>query len=171
MAKGILLELSMMRLSRKVIILCGISALLVLLIGGMLLYRAINIGIASSIEHKSAKTTSATIVDCPTRSAPAGFSETQIAYTFCYTLDDLNQVEPDLRSEYEGAERHRDEILGPRCRVSGSTEAARLRPGDKIRVRYLLSNNYAIEIVAIEAFGVELPGEDVRFANLRKSFH
>lgn len=163
----------MKRISRGGIIMSGLSVLFVLLVGGLLLHRAIDIGIRASIEHKSAKTTTGTVVDC-SRSAPpvpSSFSASQMSHTICYTLDNLNQVEADMREGYEEAEHHRDETLGPRCRVSGSAEAARLRPGDKLRVRYLLANDYLIEIVALEAFGVKLRGEDVRFASRGRSTH
>jgi hypothetical protein len=163
----------MKRISRKVIILLGFCVLFILIVGGMLLYRAVDIGIHASIEHKSAKITTATVVDC-SRSAhplPSGTYASQMSYSICYKLDNLNQIEAEIREEYEAAEHHQDEISGPRCRICDTTEAARLKPGDKLRVKYLLANNHIIEIVALEAFGVELRGDDIRFARLERSTH
>ncbi len=162
----------MERISSRVIMLSGLIGVSVVVVGG-LLYRVVDAGIRTSIEHKSAKTTTATVVHTSRSILPTtpGSSASQRSYTICYTLDSLDQVEADMRGGYEAAEHHRDEALGPRCRASGSAGAAMLKRGDKLQVRYLLANDYQIEIVEIGVPGVEFRGEDVRLSGLGSVLH
>jgi len=159
----------MMQISHKAGIISGLIVFFAFLAGGFLyriLYRAIDSGIQASIAQKSARTTTATVVRsfASISPAPTGSSDSQRLYTICYTLNGLDQIEADMRAGYEAAEHHRERALGPRCRTTVSTVAGKLRPGDGLQVRYLLANDYQIDIAAVEAFGVELRGNDVRLS-------
>jgi hypothetical protein len=162
----------MKRFPTKIVII-SVLVMGALIVGAGLIYWAIDSGIKSAVEHKSAKTTTATIVSnikSVSRADKVSSASHEI-YTFCFTLDSLDQIESDMRSGYEDAERHRRETKGPRCKVTDSTAAAALKNGDKIKVRYLLANNYHIEIVSIEAFGVDFGGEGVSYSGSGSIHH
>ena len=158
----------MKRLSRTSIAVASLVIVGLVVAAGRI-YRAVDSGMQAAIGHKSAKTTTATVVSVA-RSVPntaMGSSSPQGASTICFTLDGLDQVEPDMRSGYEAAEQHRQEAFGARCKATGIAVASSLRTGDKLQVVYLLANDYQIEIVAIRASGVDLGGEGVKCSGSR----
>jgi|WetSurMetagenome_2_1015567.scaffolds.fasta_scaffold66563_3 hypothetical protein len=155
----------MKRFSTKIIIVSGL-VIVVILVAASLIYRIIDSGIQSAVEHKSAKTTTATVVSnikSVSRSVD-GSTASQEFYTICFILDGLDQIEPDMRRGYEEAERHRQENKGPRCKMTDKMAAAALKKGDKLNVKYLLANDYQIEIMAIKAFGVDFGAEGVSYS-------
>jgi hypothetical protein len=122
------------------------------------IYR-INAGIAASVEHKSAKTTSATVssvVGIET-AKPLKTGENNRLFKVCFTIDNFDQVEADMRQGYQTAEAHRLASDGPRCKVTTKVAIAKnLNKGDRLSVVYLLENQYHIDLVAVTAFGEDL---------------
>lgn len=121
-------------------------------------YRRIDVGIADSVQHKSAKRTTATVVSVAHISSSAKPpAPERPEYTICFGIDSFDNVEPTMRQGYETAETNRYLREGPRCkRTIQETIAARLRVGDKLEVVYLLENEYKIDIVSVTAYGREL---------------
>jgi hypothetical protein len=121
-------------------------------------YR-IHAGMLASVEHKSAKSTTATV------SSVTGIPEQKFSnnggtnqlFRVCFTLDNFNEVEAHMREGYEAAENQRLAREGPRCETtSKATIAKHLSTGDKLEVIYLLENQYRIDIVSTTAFGESL---------------
>ncbi|HWG19975.1 MAG TPA: hypothetical protein VG225_05535 [Terracidiphilus sp.] len=147
----------MSRIARWLIAI-GISGALVISVVAFVLYR-ISAGITASVEHKSAKTTSATVLSVsevePAKPLKGGDSDR--LFKVCFTIDNLDQVETDMRHGYQAAETQRLASDGPRCKVTAKSAIAKnLNKGDKLSVVYLLENQYRIDLVAITAFGEDL---------------
>jgi hypothetical protein len=122
-------------------------------------YRRIQTGIAASVEHKSSKRTTATVVSVAEvrGTSPAETGTTDSMYKVCFTIDNFGQVDADMRQGYWSAETERLSREGPRCRVTTNvTLAKNLKKGDKLAVVYLLENQYRIDLVAVTAFGKDL---------------
>jgi hypothetical protein len=136
----------------------GISVALVISVAAFVLYR-ISAGITASVEHKSAKTSSATVFSVaevvPLQPLKAGDSDR--LFRVCFTIDNFDQVEADMRQGYQAAEAERIASDGPRCKVTAKVAIAKnLTKGDKLSVVYLLENQYHIDVVATTAFGEDL---------------
>jgi hypothetical protein len=136
----------------------GISVALVVSVTAFVIYR-ISAGITASVEHKSAKTTSATVLSVvevePAKSPKAGDSDR--LFKVCFAIDNLDQVEADMRPGYQAAETQRVVSDGPRCKVTTKAAIAKnLNKGDKLAVVYLLENQYHVDVVAVTAFGEDL---------------
>jgi hypothetical protein len=139
----------MSRLARWLIAI-GISVTLVISLAVFVLYR-ISAGITASVEHKSAKTSPATVFSVaevvPSQPLKAGDSDG--LYKVCFTIDDFSQVEADMRQGYQATETQRLASDGPRCKVTAKVAIAKnLSKGDKLSVVYLLENQYKIDVVA-----------------------
>lgn len=136
----------------------GISVALAASLATLVIYR-IGTGIAASVEHKSAKTTTATVVsvtDIRTASSPGANSNDQVLRV-CFTIDNFDQVEADMRQGYQSAETQRLTKDGPRCKLTSEIALAKgLSKGDKLSVVYLLENEYQIDLVRTTAHGKEL---------------
>ena len=125
-----------------------------------MLFERFQSGIVEAVEHKSAKNTTATVVSItktPRLSAQMQSVDGTQLYQICFTIDNFNQVEPDMRRRYESAETERTVKEGPRCQPTNTTAVAtKLNKGDKIGITYLLENQYRIDIVRVTAIGGEL---------------
>ena len=109
--------------------------------------RWIDARVAASVDFKSVKTTSGTVV-----SVTPDTSHQQ--FRICFTIDNFDQLEPYLRSRYQSAEAKRLVKDGPQCSTTTkATLSARLGKGDKLSVDYLLENEGKIDVVGIGAFG------------------
>lgn len=119
----------------------------------------IKAGIDTSVEHKSAKHTTATAVSVtamPASKTPDPAYKSQL-FKVCFTIDDFDQVRADMRAEYQSAEARRLTKEGPRCKVTrDGALAKKLSKGDKLSVVYLLENDYQIDLAAINAYGEAL---------------
>jgi hypothetical protein len=136
----------------------GVSVVLVISLMAFALYR-IGQGITASVDHKSAKTSSATVLSVtevePSKSLKAEGSGRP--FKICFSIDSFDQVEADLRNEYQAAETRRLASDGPRCKVTAKAATVKkLNKGDKLSVAYLLENQYRIDLVRITAFGEDL---------------
>jgi hypothetical protein len=147
----------MSRLARWLIAI-GISVALVISVGALILYR-ISASINASVEHKSAKTSSATVFSVAevVPSQPLKAEDSDRLFRVCFTIDNFAQVEADMRQGYQVAETQRLASDGPRCKVTTKVAIAKnLNKGDKLSVVYLLENQYHIDVVAATAFGEDL---------------
>ncbi|MGB9416204.1 MAG: hypothetical protein WCB58_07800 [Acidobacteriaceae bacterium] len=119
----------------------------------------IGAGIDSSVEHKSAKHAMATIANVTAVSNANSSESANMSQLFrvCFTIDDFDQVEADMRSGYPSAESQRLAKYGPRCKVTSKVALAKsLSKGNKLSVVYLLENNYQIDLVAVALHGEEI---------------
>lgn len=122
------------------------------------IYR-IHAGIVASVDHKSAKTTTATVVSVTEvqKTSPMGSGGADQLFKVCFTVDNFDQVEADMREGYQSAEAQRLSREGPRCKVTTKAVLAKhLNKGDKLSAVYLLENQYHIDLVAITAFGEDI---------------
>jgi hypothetical protein len=145
---------------RRCLIGLGVAVVLVVGLGGCLIYERIQSGIVAAVEHKSAKRATGTVVSV-TRMQPKISSgpgdDIQQLYQVCFTIDDFSQVEPDMREGYESAEAQRLARDGPRCTTTNKTAlATRLSKHDKLWIVYLLENQYHIDIAGITTYSEEL---------------
>jgi len=119
------------------------------------LYR-VGSGISASVEHKAAKTASATVVSVAPlqKTDPVAAHNSAELYRVCYTIDNFDQVESDVRQGYRAAEIQRLSRDGPRCKVTSKVAlSTNVHVGDKLSIVYLLENQYHIDVVAVSAFG------------------
>src|ERR1700733_466599 len=118
----------------------------------------INAGIAASVEHKSAKHTTATVVDIVEMEGSASGPESKgPLYKVCFTIDNFDQVESGMRQGYRSAEARRLTNSGPRCKVTSKVGIARtLAKGGQLSVTYLLENGYQINVVSAAGHGEDL---------------
>jgi hypothetical protein len=147
----------MNRLVRRLIWI-GSSAIFVISLSAIVLYR-IGTGIPASVEHKSAKYGTATVVSATEipRADSSGAKSSDRLFRVCFTIDNFDQIEADMRQGYQSAEAQRLAQDGPRCTVTGkATLVERLSKGDKLSVVYLLENEYQIDLVRASASGEEL---------------
>jgi hypothetical protein len=145
---------------RRCVIRLGVALVLVAVLGGWLILERISSGIVASVEHKSAKRATGTVVSV-TRLLPKVSSkqggDIQELYQVCFTINDFSQVEPDMREGYESAEAQRLARDGPRCTTTHKAAlATHLSKGDKLWIEYLLENQYQIDFVGITTYGEEL---------------
>jgi hypothetical protein len=127
-------------------------------VASFVIYR-INAGIAASVEHKSAKTTSATVSSVAEieTAKPLKADDSDRLFKVCFIIDNFDQVDAEMRQGYQAAETQRLESGGPRCKVTTKAAIAKnLNKGDRLSVVYLLENQYRIDLVAITAFGEDL---------------
>jgi len=125
----------------------------------MLLIHQIGTGIKAATDHKSAKTTTATVASVTKvpRINQEGKKGDGELYRVCFTLDNFDEVEADMRQGYRAVELQRLSKDGPRCQVTAKLALAKsLKKGDKLSVVYLLENEYQIDLAGIEANGQEL---------------
>lgn len=145
----------MSRLVRRLITVSILVALAVCFTA-FVIYTRIHAGIAASVEHKSSKRTTATVVSVAEmrQSNPPEVAGNDQLYKVCFTIDNFDQVESDMREGYQSAEAERLTREGPRCKVTTNAVLAKnLSKGDKLTVVYLLENQYRIDLVATTAFG------------------
>jgi hypothetical protein len=126
---------------------------------GFIILTRIQAGIVASVDYKSAKSTTATVVSVtelrPTNPSQDGSNDQP--YRVCFTIDNIDQVATDMRQGYQSAEAQRLARNGPRCKVTTKvTLAKKLNNGDKLTVIYLLENQYQIDIASATAFGEDL---------------
>ena len=136
----------------------GVSVALTISVTAFVIYQ-VNASIAASVEHKSAKTTTATVVSVTeiqkTHASEAQSKEQK--FKVCFTFDNLDQVEVEMRQGYESAETQRATREGPRCTETTKKPLAKsLSSGSKLSVDYLLENEYHLDVVAVTAHGEEL---------------
>lgn len=147
----------MTRLARRLIWI-GFPAAFVVSLTAFVIYR-IDAGIAASVDNKSSKTTTATVVSVTEvrRTDLAEVGSNNQLYKVCFTIDNFDQVAADTRYEYQSAEVQRLSRDGPRCKVTTKAAIAkRLNKGDKLTVVYLLENQGHIDMVGNAAFGEDL---------------
>lgn len=78
-------------------------------------------------------------------------------FKVCFTLDNFNDIEANMRRGYQSAEERRVATQGPRCESTiKGTLAKRLSKGDKVEVTYLLENDYQIDVAKVTAYGEDL---------------
>jgi hypothetical protein len=121
-------------------------------------YRLLDKGIAVAVEHKSAKRSTATVIQIVPifHSASENNDSSDALYKICFHIDSFNEV-GEMQRGYEAAEQQREMREGPRCQVTARSEIARhLRNGDKVNVVFLLENNYEIDVVSLDAGGAQL---------------
>lgn len=150
--------IAMSRLARRSITV-SILVALALSVTAYVIYERIQTGIAASVEHKSAKSTTATVVsvtEAREGNPPDADSRSQL-YKICFTIDNFNQVEADVRQGYQSAEVERLARDGPRCISTSKVALAKnLKKGTRLTVVYLLENQYHIDLVATTVFGQDL---------------
>jgi len=125
-------------------------------------YKAAEVSLKASVEHKSAHSGTGTIVskselnpvDTP------GTAQGRSRYILCFTIDDWGRVRDSDLATYEAAERQRQLSFGPRCETFDDAPAVTVtRPGDTIQIVYLLENNSQIVVARVGISGVEfVPG-------------
>ncbi|MFY9673294.1 MAG: hypothetical protein WCB53_18185 [Terriglobales bacterium] len=150
--------------SHRRLIAVGASVALVASAGGALIYERLQAGIVEAVSHKSARSTTGTVVSVSRSAAPKTSSgpdtDSEQLFRVCFTLDDLSQIERGMRAGFEAGEARRLAKDGPRCMtVYKPGLAAELHNGDKIGITCLLENEYQISIVRMRTPG----GEDVDF--------
>ena len=124
-----------------------------------MIYRKIDTGIAAAVEHKSAKTADATVVSI----RAVGASNLQKdstktgLYNVCFKIDGCDQIEAEMRVRYQSAEAQREAREGPRCKTTADSKiVTHLNAGDKLKVVYLLENNYKIDVISMTAYDTTL---------------
>jgi hypothetical protein len=140
------------------LIVAGISIVLIVCVTAFILYR-VHTGIVESVEHKSAKSSFATVVSVAEigNSSPPEKPSADDVLKVCFTIDGFDQVESDMREGYQSAENQRLASDGPRCKVTAKVALAKnLNKGDKLSVVYLLENEYRIDIVMVTSNGEDL---------------
>lgn len=145
------------RLVRRLISI-GIAVLLVASLAVFVVYQ-IDADIASSVDNKSGKSTTATVVDVVEigEAKPVRARSNDQLFRICFTIDNFDQVQAYMRQGYQLYESQRLIREGPRCKVTAKVALAkRLKRGDKLSVVYLLENEYHIVVVSTSAFGENL---------------
>ena len=141
-------------------LIAGITVLAVAIAAVLYLGFKVKAGIVASIGHKSVKTANATIVRIDSVLDGAGPSKDEDVtqqYRVCFVFDDFDQVEPDMRQGYRNAEARRLVENGPRCEVTNKLALAKsLKRGDKVKVVFLLENQYQIDIARVTFSGESL---------------
>lgn len=95
----------MSRLARRLIIVSVLVALEASVATFVILKR-IQAGVAASVDHKSAKSTTATVVSVAEINPSEAHSSDQL-FRVCFNIDNFDQVETDMRQGYESAEAQR----------------------------------------------------------------
>jgi hypothetical protein len=131
----------------------------VLAVTAIMATRRIQAGIETSVKHKSAKHTGGNVTgvtEIPSTSSPE-LNDRNKLFKVCFTIDNFDQIEDDMRKGYQSAELQRLSREGPRCKVTSKAALAKtLSKDDKVSVVYLLENQYQIDIVTISAHGKDL---------------
>jgi len=84
-------------------------------------------------------------------------SDDQPKYKICFKIDSFADVPPELRSEYEAAERSRERAEGPPCVIARQTQLpTKIRSGQAVQVVYLLYGKGVITVERLVVDGQEL---------------